>query len=203
MSIPSSCKTAELFNAATGQKVAAGVSVSPTGNLMLAVPVTCKVEAGKQVNVNFLDSVLGVVTCRCVLTAPLATGDKRFLAYRCQVLERLAQKQRREDIKVNLNVRVNVMMDSTGVRAPAAVRNISASGVYLVTTLSAKPKDRLAFDFRAGDALIPLVAEVLRVETVHEQGHMGYGCRFVRLSPRHEAQLRSYVFKEERSQRKP
>ena len=203
MSIPSSCKTAELFNAATGQKVAAGVSVSPTGNLMLAVPVTCKVEAGKQVNVNFLDSVLGVVTCRCVLTAPLATGDKRFLAYRCQVLERLAQKQRREDIKVNLNVRVNVMMDSTGVRAPAAVRNISAGGVYLRTTRYAQPKDRLAVFIRGGATQIPQGAEVLRVETVPEQGHMGYGCRFVRLSPRYEAQLRAYVFKEERSQRKP
>lgn len=203
MSIPSSCKKAELTDIATGRTVAAGVSTSPTGSLLIAVPLTCKVEVGKPVNVNFLDASRGVVACRCSLTAPLPTGDKRFIAYRCQVLEHLSQQQRREDIKVNLNVRLEVIMTSTGARASATVRNISASGVYLTTALAAKPKDCLSFEFRADGTPIPLVAEVLRVETVPEQGRMGYGCRFVRLSPRYEAQLRSYVFKEERRQRKP
>lgn len=198
MAIFPRCKKAELTDAATGQKVAAGVSAGPMDSLMIAAPLTCKVETGNPVNINFLDPALGVVTCRCILTSPLTAGNKQYTVYRCHVLKRLAQNQRREDIKIPLNLRLKITHDSTGISVMAAARNISARGIYLIAPLSAKPKDLLTFHFHVDEGPIPLTAEILRVETTSEQGSLGFGCRFIKLSPRYESLLRSYVFKEER-----
>lgn len=197
MAMFSRCKKAELTDAA-GQKVSAGVSIGPMDSLMLAVPVTCKLEPGKPVVIRFLDPTLGVVTCSCKLTSPLLSGDKKFSVYRCQVLERISQEQRREDIKIPLTARVRLVHQRSGGEAPAAVCNISASGVYLGTSLPAQKGDRLSFTLPAADVQIPLTAEVLRVESRPDLGGIGYGCRFVNLAAQHETQLRAYIFQEER-----
>ena len=98
MAMFSRCKKAELKDAVSGQTFAAGVSIGPMDSLMIAAPITRKVEAGTPLEIKFLDPALGVVTCRCKLTSPLISRDKRFAVYRCQVLEKLSQEQRREDI---------------------------------------------------------------------------------------------------------
>lgn len=198
MAMFSRCKKAELTDAASGQTFAAGVSIGPMDSLMVAAPVACKVETGKPIEIKFLDPTLGVVTCRCKLASPLLSSDKRFVVYRCQVLERLSQDQRREDIKIPLSTRVRLSSQSSGSDAPATLCNISASGVYLGTSLAAQKGDRLSFTLPAGNALIPLTAEVLRVESRSDLGGAGYGCRFVHLSAQHENQLRAYIFQEER-----
>ena len=198
MAMFSRCKKAELTDAESGQTVVAGVSIGPLDSLMIAVPLACKVESGQPVQIKFLDPTLGVVTCTCKLSAPLLTADKKFVAYRCQVLERLAQEQRREDIKIPLTAKVSLSHLSSGNEAPATVCNISASGVYLGTSLAAYKGDKLSFTFPAGNVRIPLTAEVLRVESRPDLGGIGYGCRFVHLAAQHENQLRAYIFQEER-----
>ena len=115
-----------------------------------------------------------------------------------RLLEKLSQEQRREDIKISHTVQVTVRLAGSDTYAPATVQNISAGGVYLTTSMPARKGNQLTFDFPQADGAIPLTAEVLRVELRPPQkGRLayGYGCRFVRLSSRHEAQLRSYVFK--------
>ena len=198
MAMFSRCKKAELTDAASGQKVTAGVSMGPMDSLMVAVPTACKVEAGQPMDIRFLDPTLGVVTCRCKLTSPLTAGDKRFTAYRCQILERLSQEQRREDIKIPLTAQVRVSHPDSGLTAPAVLCNISASGVYLATALAVRKGDTLSFTLHTPDAAIPLTAEILRAESRPDLHGIGYGCRFVHLAPQHESQLRAYIFQEER-----
>lgn len=198
----SRCKKAELTDAVSKQKIAAGVSSGALDSLMLAVPAESVLDLSGPVPVRFLDPVLGVITCLCRLTAPLSPGDKRFTVYRCQVLEQLSQEQRREDIKIPLDIQVAVTLASTEAVASAVLRDISAGGVYLTTSLAARPKDYFSFVFRRAGPPIPLTAQILRAEMYPALGVMGYGCRFVHLSPGHEAQLRAYIFQEERRQRK-
>ena len=198
MAMLSRCKKAELTDAESGQTVAAGVSMGPLDSLMIAAPLTCKVNTGKPVDIRFLDPALGVVTCRCKLTAPLLTQDKRFLVYRCQVIKRLSQEQRREDVKIPLNVKVMASHQEAGNSAPGFLRNISASGVYIGTSLPAQKGEHLSFTFPTPEGPVPLTAEILRVESQPSLGGFGYGCRFVHLSSQNESKLRAYIFQEER-----
>lgn len=194
----SRCKKAELTDPVSKRKITAGVSVGPMNSLMVAIPLSCKIDSREPIAIRFLDPTMGVVTCRCQLTSPLLTESKRILIYRCQVLEQLSQEQRREDIKIPLNVQVLATLSSSNSSAPASLRDISASGVYLGSSLSAKKGDRITFKLPIDGKVIPLTAEVLRLETRPELGGFGYGCRFVHLSPQYESQLRAFIFKEER-----
>lgn len=191
------CKKAELLDPKGGNPVRASVTIGAIGGLLVTVPreVQCPVRA--PVDIRFYDPIQGLVRCRCRLSSPLVSGSMR--SYRCEILKQLTQIQRREDIKVALTVMVNV--DYEGMYYPAYVQNISAGGVYLVSSLVAMAGEQLSFQFNQDGVSIPLTAEILRVELqVNSNGRSayGYGCRFINLPPSYEAQLRSYVFKEAR-----
>jgi len=193
------CKKAELPDPQGGAPVQAAVSTASTGGLLVTVPRELEYPVNTPIEIVFYDPLMGVVHCLCALSSPIITDDHLSRSYRCNVLERLSQEQRREDIKVPLSVRVKVTLD--GQQAPATIDNISAGGVHLTTTLAAHVDDRFSFEFQAAGPAIPLVAQVLRVECHMDERNQllfGYGCHFVDLSPRQEAALRSYVFKADR-----
>lgn len=194
----SQCKKADVLHPTERRVIKAAVSIGPLESLLITVPKEFALPVGEPIQISFLDSVLGVVLCSCQLSAPLLSDDRKLCSYRCQVLEKLSQEQRREDIKISHTVQVTVKLAGSDTYAPATVQNISAGGVYLTTSMPARKGNQLTFDFPQADGAIPLTAEVLRVELrPPHKGRLayGYGCRFVRLSSRHEAQLRSYVFK--------
>lgn len=197
------CKNAELPHPITGAPVPAQVCTAPTGGLLVTAPRDPEFPLRVPVLIHFLDPIQGVVRCRCILSSPLVTDDHRGRSYRCEVLERLSQEQRREDIKIPLSVKVTAVLESSRPRreASATLVNISAGGVYLLTQLQARPGDQLSFFFHEAGGSILLSAEVLRAEDRvdhYSRPIRGYGCRFVRLPQSHEAQLRRYVFKEEK-----
>lgn len=196
------CKKAELPGANGGAPVWAAVSNATSGGLLLTLPREIDLPLSTPIEVIFYDPLLGVVRCRCSLFAPSPAGEMR--SYRCQVLEQLSQIQRREDLKISMSVRVEVSYKDS--YWPATIYNISASGVMLVSDMVAKTGDLLSFDFTKAGPPIPLVAEVLRVElrpTRYGRATYGYGCRFVDLSPQYEAQLRGFIFQEERRLYRP
>lgn len=190
------CKRAELPDLKTGRPVQAAVNLAATGGLLLTVPREAEYPTNKPIEITFYDPVMGVVRCRCLLSSPLVSSDHRSRSYRCEVVEQLSQEQRREDAKVSLSVQTEISLE--GRRAPAAIYNISASGVYLASDLLAQVGDKLSFDFRETRTVIPLVAKVLRTELRSGRYHYGYGCKFLGLSSRQESALRSYVFQEQR-----
>lgn len=196
------CKKAELFDPSTDQVIVAGVSVTPPDSLVLALPSPFTPNTGVPVKIQFLDSVMGVVTCLCFLSRPRLTQDKKYVICRCKIQEQLQQLQRREDIKVPLAVAVEITHIDSGIRAMAIIHNISAGGAYLSSSLAVQKGDQLSFYLPNGEAVIPLTAEVLRIEFRSDLGSIGYGCRFIQLGPQRESQLRAYVFQEERRLRK-
>ena len=197
------CRKAEVYDKATNQTITAAVSVGPMDSLLVTLPRNFKHNSADPVQIVFYDPMDGLVTCRCTLSAPLVTDDRQHCSYRCQVLDRLSQEQRREDVKISLTSKVTVTMETPErtLEAPATIYNISAGVIYMVTELNLKPGDQLSFYFHDAGGTIPLTAEVLREEIRYDRYNRpvkGYGCRFADLASMYELQLRSYVFKEAR-----
>lgn len=191
------CKKAEILYPTAATPIQAAVSVGSIGGLLVTASREAECPLRTPVDIRFFDPFLGLVRCRCRLSSPLVSGTMR--SYRCEVLEQLTQIQRREDIKISLSVVVEV--DCGGVRSPATIQNISAGGVYLLSSLAAAVGDRLSFNFTKTTPPILLNAEILRAELqVNQTGRSvyGYGCRFVDMGIHQESLLRSYVFQEER-----
>lgn len=191
------CKKAEILSPKAAAPIQASVSMGAIGGLLVTAPREAECPLRTPVDIRFFDPILGVVRCRCRLSSPLVSGTMR--SYRCEVLEQLAQIQRREDIKVSSSIMVEV--ECEGLRCPAMIQNLSAGGVYLVTSLAASVGDQLSFQFSQTAPPVLLTAEILRSELqVNQNGRSayGYGCRFVDMGVQQESLLRGYVFQEER-----
>lgn len=197
------CSKANVLDQATNRMLKAHVSLDPSGGILITTPITASLSTGGLVPVSFLDGTLGVVRCLCRLSSPSTSPDRKFSIYRCQIREELSREQRREDLKIPLNILVTVTLSSSGATGSATIRDLSAGGVYLATGLVAQPGEELSFSFRQKNLSLSLTARILRVEAAMDAtGRLvrGYGCRFIQLSPFQESQLRSYVFQEDKRQ---
>lgn len=212
MAILEYCKRAEIFDSDGDFLVQAGVEQGPMDSVLLIVPRSFDFHLLPYFQIVFYDPILGMLTCRCSLNSPLDLPEQ-MRSLRCEIIDRLSQEQRRQDVKVSVGEKVMlhtsrqpgdaVQIPSEGVQA--TVLNISAGGVYLRTSLAMDKGRRVWFDFKGAGGTIPLVAKILRVsdETVYpSQPLYGYGCRFMDLPARYESQLRSFVFREDRRLRK-
>ena len=88
---------------------------------------------------------------------------------------------------------------------PATIVNISAGGVYLRAPLLLEKGRRVWFDFQIGGENLTLSAQVLRSENASlnkNQLLYGYGCKFINMLSKHEAALRSFIFQQQRQQRR-
>lgn len=212
MEILKNCKKAEVFDLDGALRCEAGVSIGPMGGILLTLPRSIDCQSLGTCLVLFYDPTLGRLKCRCALSAPLPLPEEKQ-SLRCDILERLSQEQRREDVKVPVEARVMLHVvreprDRLSVPAngwPATTRDISAGGVYLCTDLVLTEGRQVRFDFREAGIPIPLTAKILRVDDITErpsQPMYGYGCQFVGLQARQENQLRNFVFQEERRRNK-
>ena len=197
------CKKAEIRDPATGQIVPATVSFGAMESLLVTAPKEYHNNSAEPVQIVFYDPEQGLVTCRCSLTAPLDTPDRKHRSYRCKVLDRLSREQRREDVKIPITSEITVTVEKSDrtLEGPGTLRNLSAGGVYLETNLPLEPGDQVFFYFYEAGGTLPLTAEVLRAEIRpdrYSRPVKGYGCRFVDLASVYELRLRGYVFKEAR-----
>lgn len=195
------CTKAEIYDNEDELICQARVSMDAGGGLLVLVPRSFNYQELGLCKTIFFDPMLGLVTCKCAFSSPLLLPEQ-MLSLRCQIMEQLSAHQRRDDIKLPLSAQTSVSLDGGEEEpVPAVIRNISAGGVYLTTSLKAEAGDKLLFIFHEAGKDIPLTAEVLRVEDrslYSSRPIAGYGCRFVELPTLYENQLRGYVFREER-----
>lgn len=206
------CKKADILEKSGELLCKARVNVGRSGDILMIIPSAAAYKPNSLYYVVFYDPVSGLVTCKCRLSAPVKMPGG-VSSLRCEVQDKLTARQRRQDVKVR--VQINVMIHSSYVAGdpvrvpelgyPASIDNISAGGVYLRTTLLLPAGRRIWFNLRQTGEEITLSAQILRVENLPVpagQANYGYGCKFVNLLSRQEALLRSFVFQEERKQRK-
>ena len=206
------CKKADILEKSGELLCRARVKVGTTG-MMMIIPTVAKYKHNGIYHVIFYDPVNGLVTCKCRLSAPVTLPGGELCSLRCEVQNRLAARQRRQDVKVP--TQIHVMMHTTAMKDdpmpvpeigfPAVIDNISAGGLYFRMNTPLQVGRRVWFAMRQTGEEMTLSAQILRVERgAAQQGQSevyGYGCKFVNLLSRQETLLRSFVFQEERRQR--
>lgn len=207
------CKKADVLEKSGELLCRARVNVGRSGDILMVIPTAAAYKPNSPYHVIFYDPVNGLVTCKCRLSTPVVLPGGDLCSLRCEVLDRLTSRQRRQDVKVP--VQINVMIHPAALPGdtfhvpelgyPATIDNLSAGGVYLRTGLALEPGRRMWFNLRQTGEELTLSAQVLRKEkAVSQPGHgemFGYGCKFINLLSRQETLLRSFVFQEERRQR--
>lgn len=168
-----------------------------------------------EAHVTFFDSAKGLVTYSCELSefkkSKRSTSNEYYFT-RCTVHEQLSVMQRRNDIKVPVNITVALSSKThEGLLSniPAKIWNISAGGIFFTSRQAFSIGDIVSFYFSDPDLpSITLQAEIIRVQ---EHRHLrkiigseakdteisGYGCRFVHLPARAESKIRNYVFRQD------
>ncbi|MDE7261525.1 MAG: PilZ domain-containing protein [Oscillospiraceae bacterium] len=207
------CKKADILEKSGELLCRAKVKVGRAGDIVLVIPTAAEYHANANYHVLFYDPNNGLVTCKCRLSPPVTLPGGQFQTLRCEVQDRVAANQRRQDLKIQVQINIMLhaafqpgdtfMMPEGGV--PAIIDNISAGGVYFRTATNLPVGRRVWFALPgAGEELTPS-AQILRSEKVAplpgSTESFGYGCKFVNMLSRQETLLRSFVFQEERKQR--
>ncbi len=209
MALLKNCRKAEIFTPELESICEAGVVHDMSGDVIRLV-VSRDFPVGKYPSflVSFSDATVGLVECRCNLSAPENTPDG-LVSYACDVIETISQTQRRRDLKVPLEVDLDlscVYVPRGTERPPEAKfsaysRNLSAGGIYFVCKYSLPKNALVRFQFMEATKPLLLTAEVLWKEElppVNGVPQYGHGCRFSELDAGAEAELRSYIFRNER-----
>lgn len=208
------CKKVDIIEKTGALICQARVSVGHSGEVLLVIPRAAAYKPNSLYRVVFYDPVLGRVTCRCRLSASLPLPGGELCSLRCEILEQLSQEQRRQDVKIPLDTTVMLhavyqpgdvsRVPESGV--PTTIVNISAGGVYLRAPLLLDKGRRVWFDFQIDKEILTLSAQILRRENAalsnSHQLLYGYGCKFINMLSKHEAALRSFIFQQQRQQRK-
>ena len=162
MAILENCMKAEIFDIVDNTLLCTSyVSQGPMESILLEVPRTIDWKEHAICRVVFYDPTLGRLTCRCSLSSPLILPDQ-MLSIRCEIVEKLSQEQRRNDVKVPVGVRVLLRIPHRPGDAPvppegwpATVINISAGGVCLRTDFALEEGAHLLLCFPRGQRRHP------------------------------------------------
>lgn len=146
MEILEYCTKAEIFDNDGKVLCEAMVSIGPMGSLLLTVPRSLDYLNQEIFRILFYDPTLGRLTCRCALSSPLLLPNQ-MTSLRCDILERVSQEQRRQDLKVPLKVptgmditihvtrRPGDSLYMTEEGRPARLMNLSAGGAYVLSLI--------------------------------------------------------------------
>lgn len=209
------CKQAAIYTTEDVYLCDAAVSHIEEDSAILTVNKLNTNQLLTEAHVTFFDSSKGLVTYSCEFTEfqkSMRTANADLLFTRCTAIEQLSVMQRRNDIKVSVNIPVTLSAKIEGKTQSdiaATIWNISAGGIFLTSHQQLRVGDIVDFHFFHPDLpTVPLHAEILRIQ---EHRHLrkiigsaakdteliGYGCRFSRLPSRAESQIRNYVFRQD------
>lgn len=219
------CKKASIYDLNNLYLLDASVSDFEEDTVTLTFNELASEVLNSEVYVTFYDNSLGLITCYCQLSeykeflaAPAMWGSRVL----CQIEEQISVLQRRNDIKVPVNMQTvirfsdnkDVITDVT-----ANVKNISAGGVFFTCHYAFLTGQIFEFTFQQKDTGLMLTGEILRVQQITEETTssrkissknkktdkeplFGYGCRFINMSPYKESIIRNFVYRQDLSRRR-
>ena len=127
MAILQNCTKAEVYDTNGTLLCPATVQSGPMDSILVITPDSLDHREHDLFRIVFYDPVLGVLTCRCELSAPLDLPD-HMTSYRCEILERLNQEQRRQDVKVSVAAGAEVTIHVARSAEHQRGRRVSAHG---------------------------------------------------------------------------
>lgn len=144
--------------------------------------------------VDFYDTQQGIMRALCELVIRKNTNKDMAEPWMADVSVLKVENvfQRQKDLRVRVNINISITTDKNQILS-ASVRNISAGGLFLVTSKAIDPGTKFTFNYNFGGILCKVNGMVLASRGV-TTGGFGYGCKFVNLLPETEAAIRKYVF---------
>ena len=149
--------------------------------------------------VDFHDRQYGVVRCHCDLIIQnnrLPTKLAEPWMAQCTILKVQDTFQRQKDLRVDVGMKAEFTSLSTGYFS-GTIQNISAGGIFLLTSHVLKKNERFQFSRRLEDEMVRLEARVVRIGPL-VKGEYSYGCQFVGITLEAEAAVRKFVYKKQK-----
>lgn len=145
--------------------------------------------------VDFYDRQQGVVRCHCDLIIQNNVHASRITEpwiAQCSILKVQDTFQRQKDLRVDVGMKSEFNSLTTGYFS-GTIQNISAGGIFLLTSHVLKKNEQFEFRRRFGDEMVQLEARVVRIGPL-VRGEYSYGCQFVGISLDAEAAVRKFVY---------
>lgn len=145
--------------------------------------------------VDFYDRTQGVVRCYCDLIIQNNTHPNRLTEpwmAQCRILKVQDTFQRQKDLRVDVAMKAEFNSPSTGYFS-GTIQNISAGGIFLLTSHVLKKNEAFTFRLRLEDEMVSLDARVVRIGAL-VKGEYSYGCQFRGISMDAEASVRKFVY---------
>ena len=181
----------------------ARVEVSNEGDILLFFATTKLRSVRFKTTVDLYDGAQGVVRCRCEVTIQRNDGPSKvnepWMAV-CEVLKVQDVFQRQKDLRVPVEIRTEFFKED-GMSFFGTIQNISAGGIFLVTSLPMKVGTKFRFNHVFEGELCEVKAKVLRGKGA-SGGDFGYGCQFYGLSNEAETAIRKFVFQRQLNRQK-
>lgn len=155
-----------------------------------------------RVYVDFYDALQGLVRCFCELVIRRnvqGTSISEPWMGECEILEFVDVFQRQKDLRVNVQISADFTTEE-GQHFFGTIKNISAGGIFMVTSQAIPIGVRFTFNHRFEKDLCRMKAKILRAKKA--AGGFGYGCQFMGLTPETEASIRKFVFAKQMERQK-
>lgn len=102
----------------------------------------------------------------------------------------------RSELRVDLSFNVDATFNNAHNQIPIMIKNISAGGFLFISEEKFEPGTQMAFIFTLGNSPTYVTAIVRRTLPVRPKNLTGYGCQFINLTPKAEATIRNFVFRQ-------
>lgn len=144
--------------------------------------------------VDFYDGQKGLIRTACDLTLKKNPGyyetGEPWMAD-CTIMKVYEEFQRQKDVRVKVQIASEFVLED-GSYATGTIRNISAGGLYFVSSRELRRGEQFVFVQKFREEPCRVSARVNRVQEL-PSGY-GYGCQFMGLSQNEEADIRNFVY---------
>lgn len=154
--------------------------------------------------VIFNDNIKGCIKAKCEVVVHKNPGYPRMSEFwmgECEILEVIEIIQRQHDIRASVDITVQFTSENDGNSFLGVITNISAGGIYIVTSQSLTIGEVIGFHYAFKNTERPFRCMVVWGQ-LDDSGNNGYGLRFVELNEGGETAIRGYVFNVLREQRR-
>lgn len=208
------CKKSQVYNLNNELLCEAEVTELSEDTATLQFPESCDDILRSEVLVTFFDGIQGLVTCFCRLSDYkefYVQPNEQISTVQCEIGEETSVIQRRNDIKVPVEIETTVSFigdKDEPQTADITIMDISAGGIFCVCKHYWYAGE--TFTFSLFGKHFSFEAEVLRHQDpgtydnrfAKEDELHGYGCRLINLSAAAESFLRKYVYEQDLYQRR-
>lgn len=212
MELLKNCRKAEIYTLSNQFLCEAEVFRDMSGSVWLSVPNDFSLEPDAGYLITFFDPHSGLIHSRCSLSKADNQPSPHWISLLAVIEEVIDTQQRRQDVKISLEIALDltIVHPSSGIPGipdaiSASTRNLSAGGVYFICEYPIPPSAEVEFLLHGASKPLILTAKILRQEklpsTADNRLQYGHGCQFINLKPQNEASLRNYIFRQERQSR--